>query len=182
MRLWRSWSWREILGEDRGGTGRWLRPLDRLRRQEVEHRQPGGLGRAPDLFNQGRLGGRAQHDHRMRHRLGQRPFGAHTYPRLAHIGDRTGLELLRTLQDRAVHTKGVDVHMEVTVFRLLTSGGRIAGALAYARADGRLILFRARAVLLATGGGGRAYRVTSNSWVPKFQCSTNKPEAPGGGG
>src|SRR5438105_5765328 len=94
----------------------------------------------------------------------QRPFGAHTYPRLAHIGDRTGLELIRSLQDVLVHEDGIDVHMEVTVFRLLTSGGRIAGALAYARDDGRLIMYTARAVLLATGGAGRVYRVTSNSW------------------
>jgi succinate dehydrogenase / fumarate reductase flavoprotein subunit len=97
-------------------------------------------------------------------RIHQRPFGAHTYPRLAHIGDRTGLELLRTLQDRAVHTPGVDVHMEVTVFRLLKSDGRIAGALAYRRADGTLILYRCAALLLATGGAGKMYRVTSNSW------------------
>jgi len=94
----------------------------------------------------------------------QRPFGAHTYPRLAHIGDRTGLELIRSLQDALVHTPGVDVHMEVTVVRLLLSGGRVSGALAYARADGRLIAYSARAVLLATGGAGRIYRVTSNSW------------------
>jgi succinate dehydrogenase / fumarate reductase flavoprotein subunit len=94
----------------------------------------------------------------------QRPFGAHTYPRLAHIGDRTGLELIRTLQDRAVHTPGVDVHMEVTVFKLLKSGGRVTGALAYRRADGSLILYRCAAMLLATGGTGKMYRVTSNSW------------------
>ncbi len=97
-------------------------------------------------------------------RIHQRPFGAHTYPRLAHIGDRTGLELLRTLQDRAVHTSGVDVHMEVTVFKLLKAGGRIAGALAYRRKDGSLILYRCSALLLATGGAGKMYRVTSNSW------------------
>jgi succinate dehydrogenase flavoprotein subunit len=97
-------------------------------------------------------------------RIHQRPFGAHTYPRLAHIGDRTGLELLRTLQDRAVHTKDVDVHMEVTVFKLLKADGRIAGALAYRRADGSLILYRCAALLLATGGAGKMYRVTSNSW------------------
>ncbi len=97
-------------------------------------------------------------------RIHQRPFGAHTYPRLAHIGDRTGLELLRTLQDKAVHTPGVDVHMEVTVFRLLKSDGRIAGALAYRRKDGSLILYRCAALLLATGGAGKMYRVTSNSW------------------
>jgi succinate dehydrogenase / fumarate reductase flavoprotein subunit len=94
----------------------------------------------------------------------QRPFGAHTYPRLAHIGDRTGLELIRSLQDAMVHTPGVDVHMEVTVGRLLLSAGRVVGALAYARADGRLIAYSARAVLLASGGAGRIYRVTSNSW------------------
>lgn len=97
-------------------------------------------------------------------RIHQRPFGAHTYPRLAHIGDRTGLELLRTLQDRAVHTKGIDVHMEVTAFKLLKADGRIAGALAYRRSDGSLILYRCSAVLLATGGAGKMYRVTSNSW------------------
>jgi succinate dehydrogenase / fumarate reductase, flavoprotein subunit len=97
-------------------------------------------------------------------RIHQRPFGAHTYPRLAHIGDRTGLELLRTLQDRAVHTPGVEVHMEVTVFHLLKSGGRIAGALAYRRADGSLVLYICGALLLATGGAGKMYRVTSNSW------------------
>jgi succinate dehydrogenase / fumarate reductase flavoprotein subunit len=97
-------------------------------------------------------------------RIHQRPFGAHTYPRLAHIGDRTGLELIRTLQDRAVHTAGVDVHMEVNVFKLLKSGGRIAGALAYRRSDGSLILYRCSALLLATGGTGKMYRVTSNSW------------------
>jgi succinate dehydrogenase / fumarate reductase, flavoprotein subunit len=94
----------------------------------------------------------------------QRPFGGHTYPRLAHIGDRTGLELIRSLQDVLVHQQHVDVHMEVTVSRLLTSGGRVTGALAYARADGRLIQYTARAVLLATGGAGRFYKVTSNSW------------------
>jgi succinate dehydrogenase / fumarate reductase, flavoprotein subunit len=97
-------------------------------------------------------------------RIHQRPFGAHTYPRLAHIGDRTGLELIRTLQDRAVHTAGVDVHMEVTIFKLLKHDGRVAGALAYRRADGSLILYRFAALLLATGGTGRMYRVTSNSW------------------
>src|SRR5207249_5902001 len=85
-------------------------------------------------------------------------------PRLAHIGDRTGLELLRTLQDRAVHTNGVEVHMEVTVFKLLKSDGRLAGALAYRRSDGSLILYRCAALLLASGGAGKMYRVTSNSW------------------
>ncbi len=97
-------------------------------------------------------------------RIHQRPFGAHTYPRLAHIGDRTGLELLRTLQDRAVHTDGIDVHIEVTVFKLLKSEGRIAGALAYRRSDGAVILYRCAALVLASGGAGKMYRVTSNSW------------------
>jgi succinate dehydrogenase / fumarate reductase, flavoprotein subunit len=97
-------------------------------------------------------------------RIHQRPFGAHTYPRLAHIGDRTGLEIIRTLQDRAVHTPGVDVHMEVTVFKLLKAEGRLAGALAYRRSDGSLILYRCAAMLLASGGTGKMYRVTSNSW------------------
>jgi succinate dehydrogenase / fumarate reductase flavoprotein subunit len=97
-------------------------------------------------------------------RIHQRPFGAHTYPRLAHIGDRTGLELIRTLQDRAVHTSGVDVHMEATVFKLLKADGRIAGALAYRRSDGSVILYRCAALVLASGGAGKMYRVTSNSW------------------
>jgi succinate dehydrogenase / fumarate reductase flavoprotein subunit len=97
-------------------------------------------------------------------RIHQRPFGAHTYPRLAHIGDRTGLELIRTLQDRAVHTAGVDVHMETTVFKLLVSDGRVAAALAYRRADGKLLLYRFGALVLASGGAGKMYRVTSNSW------------------
>src|SRR5438270_1451968 len=97
-------------------------------------------------------------------RIHQRPFGAHTFPRLAHIGDRTGLELIRTLQDRAVHTTNVDVVMETTIFKLLKSDGRITGALAYRRADGGLILFRCAALVIARGGAGKMYRVTSNSW------------------
>jgi succinate dehydrogenase / fumarate reductase flavoprotein subunit len=97
-------------------------------------------------------------------RIHQRPFGAHTYPRLAHVGDRTGLELIRTLQDRAVHTSGVEVHMEVTVFKLLKADGHVAGALAYRRAEGSLILYRCGALVLASGGAGKMYRVTSNSW------------------
>ncbi len=96
-------------------------------------------------------------------RILQRPFGAHTYRRLCHVGDRTGLELIRTLQDKAVHT-GVEVHMEVTLTRLLKDGERIAGAFGYRREDGRYILFKARAVILATGGWGKVFKVTSNSW------------------
>jgi succinate dehydrogenase / fumarate reductase flavoprotein subunit len=97
-------------------------------------------------------------------RILQRNFGGHQYPRLAHVGDRTGLEMIRTLQDRTVHSPGVDVYMECTVARLLKDGGRISGALAYRRETGRFIVFRTRAVVLATGGIGRAYRINSNSW------------------
>jgi len=93
----------------------------------------------------------------------QRPFGAHTYRRLCHVGDRTGLELIRTLQDRAVHS-GVEVLMEVTLSRLLKDGDRVAGAFGYRREDGRFIVIGAKAVILATGGWGKVYKVTSNSW------------------
>jgi succinate dehydrogenase / fumarate reductase flavoprotein subunit len=93
----------------------------------------------------------------------QRNFGGHRYPRLAHVGDRTGLELIRTLQDHGVH-QGLDVHMEVTVLTLLKDGDRIAGAFAYDRERGRFRLFKAKAVVMATGGIGRAYKITSNSW------------------
>lgn len=96
-------------------------------------------------------------------RILQRNFGGHKYPRLAHVGDRTGLEMLRTLQDRAVQ-QGIDVHMECTVLRLLMDDGRVAGAFGFDRERGRFRLFRAKAVVLATGGVGRAYRITSNSW------------------
>lgn len=93
----------------------------------------------------------------------QRAFGAHTYRRLCHVGDRTGLELIRTLQDKSTHT-GISVYMECTVTRLLKDGDAVAGAFGYWRADGRFVLFRAKAVILATGGWGRMYKVTSNSW------------------
>ncbi|HEY8257004.1 MAG TPA: fumarate reductase/succinate dehydrogenase flavoprotein subunit [Gemmatimonadales bacterium] len=96
-------------------------------------------------------------------RILQRNFGGHKYPRLAHVGDRTGLEMIRTLQDHGIH-QGIDVHMECTVLRLFTSGGRIAGALGYDRERGRFRLYRANAIVLATGGIGRAYSITSNSW------------------
>ena len=94
----------------------------------------------------------------------QRPFGAHTYHRLAHIGDRTGLELIRTLQDRAIHESNVSVEMEVIVTRLLTNDGHVVGALGLRRIDGTFAVYRAKAVILATGGNGRIFRVTSNSW------------------
>jgi succinate dehydrogenase / fumarate reductase flavoprotein subunit len=96
-------------------------------------------------------------------RILQRNFGGHRYPRLAHVGDRTGLEMIRTLQDHGIH-EGIDVHMEYTVVTLLHDGERIAGALAYERERGRFRVFRAKAVVLATGGIGRAYSITSNSW------------------
>jgi succinate dehydrogenase / fumarate reductase flavoprotein subunit len=97
-------------------------------------------------------------------RISQRAFGAHSWRRLAHIGDRTGLELIRTLQDRLVHTKGVTVHMETTLTRLLKDGDRVAGAFGYQRATGEFVLIRAKSVVMATGGWGRMFRITSNSW------------------
>ena len=96
-------------------------------------------------------------------RILQRNFGGHKYPRLAHVGDRTGLEMIRTLQDHGVH-QGIDVHMERTVLTLLKEGGRVVGAFGYDRERGRFIIFRAKAIVLATGGIGRAYKITSNSW------------------
>jgi len=93
----------------------------------------------------------------------QRAFGGHTFKRLCHVGDRTGLEMIRTLQDRGVQ-QGFDVFMECTVTRLLTDGKRITGAFAYWRESGRFIVFKAKAVVIATGGIGKAWRVTSNSW------------------
>jgi succinate dehydrogenase / fumarate reductase, flavoprotein subunit len=93
----------------------------------------------------------------------QRNFGGHRYPRLAHVGDRTGLELIRTLQDHGIH-QGIIVHMEHTIVTLLKDGDRVVGALGYDRERGRFKIFKARAVVIATGGIGRAYKVTSNSW------------------
>jgi succinate dehydrogenase / fumarate reductase, flavoprotein subunit len=96
-------------------------------------------------------------------RILQRNFGGHRYPRLAHVGDRTGLEMIRTLQDHGIH-QGIDVHMECTIVRLLKDGDRVVGAFGYERERGRFRVFRARAVVLATGGVGRAFQITSNSW------------------
>jgi succinate dehydrogenase / fumarate reductase flavoprotein subunit len=93
----------------------------------------------------------------------QRAFGGHTFRRLCHVGDRTGLEMIRTLQDRGVQ-QGFDVYMECTVVRLLKDGPRCAGALAYWREQGRFVLFKAKSVVIATGGIGKAWRITSNSW------------------
>lgn len=96
-------------------------------------------------------------------RILQRNFGGHAYPRLAHVGDRTGLEMLRTLQDHGIH-QGIDFYMECTVVELLTDDGRVTGAFGYDRERGRFRVFEAPAVVLATGGAGRAFRITSNSW------------------
>src|SRR5689334_13645325 len=93
----------------------------------------------------------------------QRAFGGHTFKRLCHVGDRTGLEMIRTLQDRGVQM-GFDVFMECTIIRLLTDGNRVIGAFGYWREQGRFVVLKAKAVVMATGGIGKAYRVTSNSW------------------
>jgi succinate dehydrogenase / fumarate reductase flavoprotein subunit len=92
-----------------------------------------------------------------------RHFGGHTYKRLAHVGDRTGLELIRTLQDKGVHS-GIDVHMECTIYSLIKDGEKIAGAFGYFRESGRPVLFRAKTVIVSTGGIGKIYFVNSNSW------------------
>jgi len=97
-------------------------------------------------------------------RILQRNFGGHAYPRLAHVGDRTGLEMIRTLQDHSVYKGNISVHMETTITRLLKDGNRIAGAFGYDRERGRFLAFKANAVVMATGGIGRAFKVTSNSW------------------
>jgi succinate dehydrogenase / fumarate reductase, flavoprotein subunit len=93
----------------------------------------------------------------------QRNFGGHKYPRLAHVGDRTGLEMIRTLQDHGIH-QGIQVYMEITVISLLKDGDRVVGCFAYEREHGRFQIYKAKAVVLATGGVGRAYKITSNSW------------------
>ena len=93
----------------------------------------------------------------------QRAFGGHTYRRLCHVGDRTGLEMIRTLQDRGVHM-GFDVYMECTSTRLLTEGGRVAGAFGYWRETGQFVTFKAKSIVIATGGIGKSWRITSNSW------------------
>jgi len=93
----------------------------------------------------------------------QRAFGGHTYKRLCHVGDRTGLEMIRTLQDRGV-SLGIDVYMECAVTRLLKDGDRVAGAFGYWREQGRFVVFKAKSVVLATGGIGKIYKITSNSW------------------
>ena len=96
-------------------------------------------------------------------RILQRAFGGHSFRRLCHVGDRTGLEMLRTLQDRGVHM-GFDVYMESTIVRLLKDGDRCAGAIGYWREQGRFVVFKAKSVIIATGGIGKAWPITSNSW------------------
>jgi len=96
-------------------------------------------------------------------RILQRNFGGHKYPRLAHVGDRTGLEMIRTLQDHGIH-QGISVHMECTIITLLKSGDRIAGAFGYDREKGQFKMYNAKAIVIATGGIGRAFKITSNSW------------------
>ena len=95
--------------------------------------------------------------------ISQRHFGGHRYPRLAHVGDRTGLEMIRTLQDFCIH-QGIATHMECTGLDLILDGGKVSGLVGYWRPTGRFVIFKAKAVILATGGGGKAWRVTSNSW------------------
>lgn len=96
-------------------------------------------------------------------RMLQRNFGGHTYPRLAHVGDRTGLEMIRTLQDKGIHS-GIDVHMEVTIRAILKDGNRVSGCFGYQRESGRFVVYKAKSVVLATGGIGRCWEITSNSW------------------
>jgi succinate dehydrogenase / fumarate reductase flavoprotein subunit len=117
---------------------------------------------APDRVRELELWG-AVFDRTRDGRILQRPFGGHTYPRLAHVGDRTGLEMIRTLQDRAV-ASGIKVYMECTITHLLSRPDRVKGAFGYWRTTGRPVAFPAKSIVLATGGIGRAYQVTSNSW------------------
>jgi succinate dehydrogenase / fumarate reductase flavoprotein subunit len=117
---------------------------------------------APDRVRELELWG-AVFDRTRDGRILQRPFGGHSHPRLAHVGDRTGLEMIRTLQDRAV-ASGIDVFMECTITKIVTTSAGVAGAFGYWRTTGAPVLFPAKAVVLATGGIGKAYTVTSNSW------------------
>ena len=96
-------------------------------------------------------------------RILQRNFGGHAYPRLAHVGDRTGLEMIRTLQDKGVH-QGIDVHMECTIRSILKDGNRVSGCFGYQRESGRFVVFRAKSLVMSTGGIGRCWEITSNSW------------------
>ena len=97
-------------------------------------------------------------------KINQRNFGGHRYPRLAHVGDRTGLEIIRTVQDKVIHQENIDIFMECTVAKIITEKEQAVGALAYYRNNGNLVAIHAKAIVVATGGIGKAYRVTSNSW------------------
>ncbi len=97
-------------------------------------------------------------------KINQRNFGGHRFPRLAHVGDRTGLELIRTLQDKVVHEENVHIHMELTITNLLVENNSIVGAFGYQRDDGKFFLFNSKSIILATGGIGKSYKITSNSW------------------
>ena len=117
---------------------------------------------APDRVRELELWG-ALFDRTEKGQILQRAFGGHTHKRLCHVGDRTGLEMIRTLQDRGVQM-GFDVYMECTITRLLRDGDRIAGAFGYWREHGRFVVFKAKSVVMATGGIGKAWPITSNSW------------------
>src|SRR5438034_10939904 len=117
---------------------------------------------APDRVNELEAWG-ALFDRTEDGRILQRNFGGHKYPRLAHVGDRTGLEMIRTLQQHGIHL-GMSVYMEATVTRLLTDGERVWGAFGYWRETGRFVVFKAKTIVIATGGIGKAWRITSNSW------------------
>jgi succinate dehydrogenase / fumarate reductase flavoprotein subunit len=117
---------------------------------------------APDRVNELEKWG-AVFDRTAEGKIMQRAFGGHTHKRLAHVGDRTGLELIRTLQDKGIH-QGIDVYMECTITRLLKDGDRVCGAFGYWRETGRFVVFKAKSVILATGGLGKCYKITSNSW------------------
>ena len=124
----------------------------------AEHHAKEAADRVRELEAWGALFDRTQEG-----RILQRNFGGHKYPRLAHVGDRTGLEMIRTLQDHGIH-QGIDTFNEYTIITLLKDGERISGAFGYDRPRGRFKLFKAKAVVLATGGIGKAYKITSNSW------------------
>ena len=97
-------------------------------------------------------------------KINQRNFGGHLYPRLAHVGDRTGLEMIRTLQDKAVHTDGIPILIEVTMTKILTNNNQVSGVIAYRRDNGSLLQIRCKSLIIATGGIGKSYVITSNSW------------------
>ena len=117
---------------------------------------------APDRVNELEKWG-AVFDRTAEGKIMQRAFGGHTHKRLAHVGDRTGLELIRTLQDKGIH-QGIDVYMECTITRLLKDGDRVCGAFGYWRETGRFVVFKAKSIILATGCLGKCFKITSNSW------------------